>query len=121
MIWHEAMFQQQPASLLDYLNASKAWPGSIKISLDSADYPPFNAPPAPIDHTSPIGAASNVQGVYTTAPAFYQNGSPLYKEGQASTPYVAPDGQTLYAHYGSSGLFNFWWWWTAAAKQALGS
>ncbi len=113
-VWFQAMFQQYAPSLLDYQNAAKAWPGSIKISLDDGDYKPFTTPAPPIDHSSPIGPLALADPeTYNVTNAFWKNGSPAYKEGQASTPFLSPKGATLYARYISSGLFNFWAWRTA--------
>lgn len=116
-VWHEAMFQQQPVNLYDYRDATKAWPASIKISLDDADYPPLVQPVSPVDRTSPIGVTMG-DGRYGVTNSFWRNGSPAFKEGAASTPYVTPDNQTLYAHFGSSTFVNMPWWETATAKAA---
>ncbi len=115
-VWYQALFQAAPASLLDYQDASKAWPSSIKISLDDGDYPAFAQPAPPQPDQSPVGTLSGVAGTYgINAQVFYKNGSPQYSEGQTA---IASDGETVYAHYGPSGLWWGWAWETAAAKAA---
>jgi len=126
-VWQEALFQQPlpTDSILEYQDASKAYPKSVKISLNDADYPALVPPTPPPVEQSPIGAASGLPGEYgINAQNFYTNGVANYREGQASTPFTAPDGEVLYAHWGPSTLFWGWAWYTeaalAATKQAGG-
>lgn len=98
--------------------ATQAMPGTIKVSVDAADYPPFHpaAPPAPV--TSPVGAQSPTPGVYTWTPAAFDgHGNPLFVENETLR---APNGELVSWHGYSVAPFGFpgWQWETAAAKAA---
>lgn len=119
-VWYSALFQQElPTSqILDYQDASKAWPNSVKISLDDGDYPPFSQPEPPPVNLSPVANVPGVNGQYPiNASVFFKDGQPQYHEGSIA---IAPaNGETVYAHFGSSGIVSgIWMWETAQARAA---
>ncbi len=93
-VWAPNAFQVNAPSLLDYLDITKAYAGSIKVSTDAADYPPFDAPAPPVVKVSMVGP--RVGNVYAyTGP--YVNGRPVPNQGDSTT---APDGTTVYFNEG---------------------
>jgi len=100
-------------------SATQSMPGTIKVSVDAADYPPFHpAVPPPAPATSPVGAQSPTLGVYTWTPAAFDgHGNPVFKEGDSVT---APDGNVVTFHIYQAPPFAMtgWEWETASAKAA---
>jgi len=94
-------------------------PGTIKVSIDAADYPPAHpAPTPPPPTTNPVGAQSPTPGVYTWTPAAFDgHGNPVFKEGDSVT---APDGNVVTFHIYQAPPFAMtgWEWETASAKAA---
>lgn len=92
-------------------------PGTIKVSIDAADYPPVHpAAPPPAPETSPVGKQSPTPGVYTWTPAAFDgHGNARYKEGDS---VIAPDGNTVTFHIYMAPPFDMvgWEWETASAK-----
>lgn len=105
--WVPNAFQanlQDPFNLLggDHTDMSKPWPRSIKVSLDSSDYPSVAVAPPPLPATRPVGALIG-NGIYAAnLAACFVNGGWLFNDGQQ----YAQDGVTYFFHKTS-----FWGMW----------
>ncbi len=98
--------------------ANENLPGSIKVSIDAADYPPIHPAAAPIPPvTATVGAESPTPGVYTWTPAdFDGHGKPIFPEGAHQT---APDGKdVIFNIYKAAPFGNPGWRWETAAARA---
>lgn len=94
----------------------QAMPGTIKVSVDAADYPPAHPAVVPTPVTSPVGPQSGTPGVYgVTQAAFDGHGNPLFPEGFM---LVAQDGAQVTFHAYLAAPFGMpaWEWETSAAK-----
>jgi len=113
------MAYRQSLGLKTAPSATQAMPGTIKVSIDAADYPPVHpATPTPPPASSPVGAESPTPGVYTWTPAAFDgHGKPLFAEGQA---YTMPNGMVVTFHIYKAPPFDMqgWLWETAAAKAS---
>jgi hypothetical protein len=104
--WCPAGFQPNPP-LADLADPSKAWPRSIKVSVDLADYPPFAPPPPALPvNTSPIGTL-NGDAYSVNIPAAQIHGQWLYRDGQ---PYTDTTG--TYIFHNVPGMFGAMVSWT---------
>lgn len=91
-------------------------PGTIPVSLDAADYPPFHPAMVPVPvSTSPVGPLSTTPGVYGVTQYAFHDSKALYPEG---AEFVAPNGEKIYFHGYLAAPFGMpaWEWETVAAR-----
>lgn len=105
-VWAPSGFQPNPP-LPQLADASLAYPRSIKVSINAADYPAF-APPiaAPPLSTSPIGPLNGtLYGVNIAAAQLH--GTWLFADGQQFQ-----QGAQTFTFHNQPGMFGPMVWWT---------
>ena len=76
-------------------------PGSIRVSTNATDYPPYD-PPVPVVHATNVVGWQVFGNVYTFGPGALANGKPMVTDGQV----VTQDGVQYTAHVTSGSLLG---------------
>lgn len=95
---------------------SKPWPRSIKVSIDAADYAPFESVPPPLLAPHPVGVfiGNGIYAVNTQVCWSSVTGNWLYREGSQET---AQDGTPVFWHMGVNIMGASPMWETAAVRD----